>query len=134
MFADPVTHMTIKAIKRRLEDIRDYLTTTRQCGHTTTMLRGVENVDDAVVLIACESIKGRVKEQAPKAICVSVNTTTRLREMCKPLAVDNHAMFRLLADALGAISRLEGQIERLEGQIERLKDDKLTVTPREENR
>jgi hypothetical protein len=99
--------------KQRLEDLRNYYATTRQCGHTTVMVRGAQNVDTVAILAASHNHARILKQLAPKADCISLYATTALRGMRKPLLVDNHTMHVLLSDALEEIERLEKRVSDL---------------------
>jgi hypothetical protein len=99
--------------KQRLEDLRNYYAATRQCGHTTAMVRGAQNVDTVAILAASQDHARTLKQMAPKADCISLYAPTALRGMRKPLLVDNHTMHVLLSDALQEIERLEKRVSDL---------------------
>lgn len=99
--------------KQRLEDIRNYYMTARQCGHTTAMVKGAQNVDSVAILAASHDHARILKQLAPNADCISLYTPTALRGMRRPLLVDNHTMHVLLSDALQEIERLEKRVSDL---------------------
>ena len=88
---------------RVLLDLKQYYIATRQSGHTSTIVHGVENVENAVVLVHSHRMKDvlRALSKNQKNIEVACITDPNcLRGLRKPLVVDNAAMVILLEYAL----------------------------------
>jgi hypothetical protein len=105
----------IMSTKGKLKELLQYYLTTRQVGHTTTMLNGIK--DDKVLIMSLTSKDAKVIcQRNDKALPISYDAfdyTFSLRGRRMPLLIDNSAMIVLLEDALREISRLEGRIEYL---------------------
>jgi hypothetical protein len=99
--------------KELLQTLKDYYMATRQCGHTTAMIRGVQNVDNAAILATtCDHAK-TLKRIAPNVDVIPMYSHHALRGMRKPLVLDNMTMEQILAEALHEINRLEKQVSDL---------------------
>ena len=104
-------------IKNVLKAIANYLTTARAVGHTTTMIRGVQNVDHALVLVHSSRYRDTLKTQIPNATIVVVENASALAGFDLPLAVDNAALFEICRCAANEIERLESLVETLKTKL-----------------
>lgn len=99
----------MKNIKEILSTLIEYYDTTRQTGHTTTMLTGAINTD---CLVLCHTLHmSKVFEQKYgkkiKVLTPYQLEHNKLRGYNKPLAFDNSVLYTLFRDCLSEITRLE---------------------------
>lgn len=100
-------------IKQTLQYIINYIDFNRRVGHTTTMIRGVQNVDEALVIAADSQHASHLQNKLPRAEVVALTAPGSLLGKTKPLAIDNHALWLICRNSLAEIERLEALISRL---------------------
>lgn len=97
-------------IKEKLETLACYYDVTRCVGHTTAMIDGLKNTDDALVIChsneMCKHIKQKLNPKS-KVIIKSINSPNILSGYKKPLLIDNCALHSILLESLHEIQRLE---------------------------
>lgn len=104
-------------VKYKIEELLHYYNTTRQVGHTTTLL---ENVGNALVLCGdyttCKLFEKQYGDKNTKFVSYG-SLDYNLRGMNKPLVIDNYAMMNLLRDSLQALNYLEYENNKLRNKL-----------------
>lgn len=105
-------------IKNTLQILAQYYGTTRQVGHTTELLR---DVDNAIVLCwshsHCEDLKKHYGTENTKYLTLG-SITQSIRGFRKPLLVDNAVMYVICKDAYDLIEELEKENNRLQQKLD----------------
>lgn len=100
------------SIKKQLENLLAYYTTTPRVGHTTTMIQGAKNVNSVIILVGHATHAKNMHWAAPGADFVPLDNLAKLQGRKQPLLIDNFAMTSLLSSALQEIERLERVIAK----------------------
>jgi len=101
-----------------LLNLRQYYEINRQVGNTTTLIRGVENVENALVLVHSPKIQRFLNQNSKKNIeTKSIEDPLCLVGVRKPVVIDNAAMSVLLNYTLQTIARLERENFELREKI-----------------
>jgi len=95
-----------------LLNLHRYFLQTRQCGHTTALVRGAENVDAKVLVhsLGMKDILKKVSKNKKDLDTITfsdLNNGSILAGFKKPLVIDNATMTILLKYALERIAHLE---------------------------
>lgn len=100
-----------------LDELEAYYQHTRQVGHTTAMIEGAKNTEGVIILAHDMKYAKKLARQCSKgATPVSLGSLEhRLRDHCRPLLIDNSAMWWLLQDAIKEIKELRFKVAKQEG-------------------
>lgn len=106
----------------RLLTLLIYLRSRRAVGHTQTMINGVANSDNVIVLVGYKQFGDEISRQCGKKIdCVAwSNIEIGLLGKNAPIAIDNSAMLEILGDALGTIKELRSENQRLNSIVSKI--------------
>jgi len=114
--------------------LREYLSDTRQCGHTQAILEGARRTDGVVVVVGKLAEASLLKKRLPAARFVSLDMLYQLKGLRKPLLLDNAALFQLLDRAIHdwgllqqAHSKAVAEVAGLTEQLSRVTDEKQAL-------
>jgi hypothetical protein len=118
-------------IQSILSELLNYFYTTRQCGHTTMLKKGVDSMghERAIVVAPIEKSKSWMRRLFPFAKIYSLSQigNGELRGKRLPMVLDNSAMTDILQKSLFEITKKEQIIDALEDKIYQLKDEVAAV-------
>ena len=97
-------------IKETLQNILNYYASTRRVGHTTAMIRGAQNVDNALVVTSNLSASRALEHNYPHIKTTSIQSGQKLLGFNSPILFDNEALYVLFRDALKTIEDLENKL------------------------
>lgn len=110
------------SISKTLYEIITYLKVNRLRGHTTAVIRGAQNVDNATLVCHNEAFARSLGKTLPK----SVQTTSlgsiahgSLRGKMQSLVFDNAAISELAEQCLSEIETLQNEVERLTKKLDK---------------
>lgn len=103
-------------IKKTLNAIENHLAKHRGVGHTTVMLRGVENGGNCIVVSVDKAHAMILRDMTPKSCVVKsiADPEGFITAPPLPLVMDNWSLHELCREARLKIERLEAQIEKIQ--------------------
>lgn len=110
----------MKNVKDTLVELSNYIHATRRVGHTTTMIRGAQNVDKAIIIVRNQHSANHLKkayfykDTDHDVISLASIKASALCGKKKPLAIDNDALMQLCDAAVARIAQLEAKIDELQ--------------------
>ena len=108
-------------IKNILNELIHYFNVTRGVGHTKTVLDGVRNIDDCLMVVDTHWFSDIAKLENPpsKSKLISFSyICDRLRGYHRPLVFDNLVLWLIFNNSLKKIEDLELEIRTLKSKIE----------------
>lgn len=105
-----------------LEGYLNYYISTRQVGHTTTMLNGAKSNSDSLVVVANE-IMGRYIRENHDSNYITYCNINNLKGRNAPIVFDNAALHMIFSDVLIELNYLKRVNEKLGTENEKLVKD-----------
>ncbi len=97
-----------------LEELKMYYEFNRGVGHTRTLIEGLKNSPDALILIVNPRMREVIGQKSPQTKTATVKSIENgtLRGRTDPLVIDNSALHAILDEALEEIYKLNAEVER----------------------
>lgn len=94
-------------IKKTLKDINKYILTSRQVGHTESIIRGLENVDSFLFITNSVTEGEMIKKRLPQAKVINVRDIEKegLKGYNIPIVFGNSSLLEIFYGALGEINK-----------------------------